>query len=248
MNQPATTAHEWKAYAYVVPFALYLVGTNIAGRFEGANYAYAYGVVSAVIAVVGWWLLRKSDSLAVPSQRSDEASADRLLFHARVGWGILAGFVGIALWIGLCHLHLEQYLTPFLPGFLQPGERVGFNPFEEFGSNGAAWAFIAVRLFGIAVVVPFAEEFFWRGFLLRWLIDPEWKPIPLGTYTLQSCALVTLMFTLAHPEWLAAATYCLLLNGLLYWKRDLWLCIVAHATSNLLLAIYVLATGVWWLW
>ena len=105
-----------------------------------------------------------------------------------------------------------------------------------------------MRLVGIAVLVPIAEELFWRGFLLRWLIDPEWEEIKLGEYTHHSCAIVVLMFTVAHPEWLAAASYCLLINGLLYWKKDLWQCVVAHAVSNLVLAIYVLQTGHWWLW
>lgn len=53
---------------------------------------------------------------------------------------------------------------------------------------------------------------------------------------------------MAHPEWLAAAVYSLLMNGLLYWKKDIWQCIVAHGVSNLLLAVYVLASGNWWLW
>jgi membrane protease YdiL (CAAX protease family) len=59
---------------------------------------------------------------------------------------------------------------------------------------------------------------------------------------------VTLLFTAAHPEWLAAAVYCAILNGLIYWKRDLWSCVVAHATSNLLLAVYILTTATWELW
>jgi membrane protease YdiL (CAAX protease family) len=59
---------------------------------------------------------------------------------------------------------------------------------------------------------------------------------------------VTILFALAHPEWVAALAYCALLNGLLYWRRNLWDCIVAHAVSNLVLGIYVLATGNWMLW
>jgi hypothetical protein len=47
---------------------------------------------------------------------------------------------------------------------------------------------------------------------------------------------------------LAAAVYAALLNGLMYWRRDLWNCIVAHSVSNLVLAVYILTTGSWSLW
>jgi hypothetical protein len=167
--------------------------------------------------------------------------------HWRIAPGIAVGLVGIAIWIGLSSLHIEQRIADYLPDVLRPGDRVGFNPFESL-DGPVAWLFITFRLVGIAIVVPLAEELFWRGFLLRWLIKPEWEEVKVGTYTFASCAIVTLMFTLAHPEWFAAAAYCLLLNALLYRTKDLWQCIVAHAVSNLTLAVYVLVTGEWWLW
>jgi CAAX prenyl protease-like protein len=96
--------------------------------------------------------------------------------------------------------------------------------------------------------VPVVEELFWRGFLLRWVISANWEGHPVGIFTMRSFLWVVLLFTLAHPEWLAAAVYCALMNILLYWKKDLWLCIVAHSTSNLLLVFYILMTGSWELW
>ena len=168
--------------------------------------------------------------------------------HWKVHWGVIFGLLGIGLWIFICQLDLEKQLSVFLPKFLQPESRVAFNPLEALTDRWAQVGFLIARLAGIAVLVPIAEELFWRGFLLRWLIDPEYDKIKIGEFTPSSCAIVTLMFTLAHPEWFAAAVYCLLINGLLYWKKDLWLCIVAHGTSNLALAIYVLLTGTWELW
>jgi len=145
-------------------------------------------------------------------------------------------------------LHLEERMASLLPAWLRPGERSGFNPFQELSHPLAVWGFVVVRLVGLAVLVPVVEELFWRGFLLRWIISPDWEDVPLGKYQVTSFVLVTLLFTLAHPEWLAAACYCMLLNGLMYWKRDLWDCIVAHGVSNLVLGAYVLSTGAWWLW
>ena len=134
-----------------------------------------------------------------------------------------------------------------LPSWLQPGERVAFDPFSSLPFI-AAVGFVLVRAFGLVVLVPLAEELFWRGFLLRWIVNPDWEQVDLGRFTWGSCLGVTVLFSLAHPEWVAAAAYCLLVNGLLYWKRDLWQCVVAHAVSNLLLIVYVLSTGEWTLW
>ena len=221
------------AKAYILPFVLYLLGTTIISRFGDAWYPLSYSLLVGLVAGVAYCLLRGTHAIRP---------------HMQIGHGIWIGLLGIGLWIGLSHLHLEQRLATLLPAWLSPDARVAYNPFEQLATPLAIWSFLAVRTVGLALLVPLVEEVFWRGFLLRWTIDPEWEKVPLGEYTWGSCMIVTAMFTLAHPEWLAAAVYCLLLNGLLYWKRDLWLCIVAHAVSNFALAIYVLWTESWWLW
>ena len=222
-----------KATAYVAPFIMYLVGTTLISRLDASYYPVGYALVALSVAITAAFLLRESEAIKV---------------HWRILPGVLVGTVGIALWIWLSDLQVEQAIGQYLPKFLRPGERVSYNPFEKLPEQWQVWSFVVGRIFGLAIVVPLAEELFWRGFLLRWLIDPDWERVPVGQYTFASCAIVTLMFTMAHPEWLAAAVYCLLINGLLYWKRDIWQCIIAHAVSNFLLAIYVLAFKAWWLW
>ena len=97
--------------------------------------------------------------------------------------------------------------------------------------------FLIVRLVGISALVPLVEELFWRCFLLRWTIDPSGNRY-LWDLTWPSCLMVTAMFTLAHPEWFAAAGYCFMINGLLYWKKDLG-CAWSPTASNFILAVYV---------
>lgn len=232
----SNTGHSRKASTlakvYVAPFLLYLLGTNFIARWGDAWYPWLYSLlVVALMVVLGWWL----------------PASGAVRPHRSIGWGVVVGVIGIVLWIVVASLQLEQQLVSYLPSWLRPGERVAYNPLEHMSGSGL-WGFLLARLVGIAVVVPLAEELFWRGFLMRWLIDPEWEKVPLGEFTASSCAIVVLMFTLAHPEWLAAACYALLLNALLYRSRDLWQCIVAHAVSNFLLALYVLISGEWWLW
>jgi uncharacterized protein len=217
--------------AYVLPFVLYLAFTQVIAAYPD-QYAWLYPAVVLLVGFVTLSLLR-----------------GRRLFrpHRDVLAGVIVGLIGIALWIGLCRLNLEQPAGVYFPSWLQP-KRAAFNPFHNIAEPVTRWAFIVARLAGLVILVPVVEELFWRGFLLRWLLSPDWEHEKLGQMSARSFAVVTLLFTLAHPEWIAAAVYCSLLNGLLYWKRDLWNCIVAHGVSNLVLGIYILSMGSWELW
>ena len=218
---------------YITPFALYLILSQFLTQAPQELYPLLYCGVVLVTGVITFVLLHKKNIIRI---------------HSDIIAGVLFGVIGIITWIFICKLQLEQSLIGFLPGWLQPEARPAFNPFLSIGDPLQQRGFIAVRLLGLAVLVPIVEEVFWRGFLMRWIIDPDWQKQPLGRFTLSSFLWTTLLFTLAHPEWFAAAVYCTLINILLYWKKDLWNCVVAHATSNLLLGGYVLYFGAWELW
>jgi CAAX prenyl protease-like protein len=232
MQYSARTPGWQSALPWVLPFALYLILTQIPLRFP-VHYPWLYTLCVLTVGAVTVGLLRGKGLLRC---------------HRQVLAGIVFGLAGIAVWIFLADLNLERHLFAFLPEGLQPQPRAAFNPFREITPLTGQWSFIAIRLLGIAVLVPLAEELFWRGFLLRWIIAPDWQAVAPGRYSLKSFLWVTLLFTLAHPEWLAAAVYCMLMNLLIYWKKDLWNCIIAHSVSNFCLVIYVLATGTWGLW
>lgn len=229
---PSTRQAALPSLPYVLPFALYLLLTQVPLKFP-AQYPWLHGICVLLVGLVTIGLLRGRGLVRI---------------HGNVLPGVLFGIGGILLWILLCNLQLEALIMDRLPDWLQPEARAAFDPFAEISSPVGRWSFITARILGMAVLVPFAEELFWRGFLLRWIISPDWRQVSIGSYSFKSFAWVVLLFTLAHPEWLAAAVYCSLINLLLYWKRDLWNCIVAHGVSNLLLAIYVMLTGAWQLW
>ena len=71
--------------------------------------------------------------------------------------------------------------------------------------------------------------------------------MPFGT--LNSAAIVagTLVPLALHPaELFAAAVWFTLLTWLMFKTRNIWDCIAAHATTNLLLGTYVVASGDWY--
>ncbi len=150
---------------------------------------------------------------------------------------ILCGVFVWGLWIGLDGryptLKILGQRTAYDPAMLRPAVR---------------FAFIAVRLLGLVVVVPIIEELFWRSFLMRWLIDPNFVRVPVGRVTPVAAALVSVFFALVHPEWLPALLTGLLWAALLWKTRSLSACAVSHATANLALGLYVLATGDWKYW
>lgn len=134
-----------------------------------------------------------------------------------------------------------------LPDWVVGTERSGFNPWAEL-PNGLAAVFIAIRFIGLAVVVPLMEEVFWRGFLLRYLVDENFDRVPWGRVTPFSFIVVTLLFVAAHVEWSAALVWGAGINWLYARTGNLWACIIAHAVTNLLLGIYVLTFSAWQLW
>jgi CAAX prenyl protease-like protein len=165
---------------------------------------------------------------------------------------ILVGTAGVIVWVALCELAWDQKLLRLagLSGVLNLGERPALNPFTHFsGRPGALGCFLAIRFFGLVVVVPVIEEFFLRGFLMRVVMAADWWKVPFGRVDAMAVAASLIVPALTHPAELAAAVVWF---GMVTWMmvktRNLWDCVVAHAVTNLLLGVYVLASGAWTLW
>jgi CAAX prenyl protease-like protein len=110
-------------------------------------------------------------------------------------------------------------------------------------------AFLVVRFLGLAAVVPLIEEFFLRGFLMRFFTQAEWWTVPLGSVSVGSAALATVYGVLAHPaEPIAAAVWFTMITLLYVRTRNLWDCVLAHAITNAMLGVYVLVWKDWTLW
>ena len=112
------------------------------------------------------------------------------------------------------------------------------------------WFFVSVKLLGACVVAPLAEEIFFRSFLMRVLIRNDFWNVRLGTYGPLAFWGALAAFAAMHPvdEWGAAALAGLLYGAYLVRTKDLTGCVVAHATTNLALAAYVILSARWELW
>jgi len=127
------------------------------------------------------------------------------------------------------------------------GTSTVFDPFREL-PRSQAYAWIGFRLAGAALIVPVAEEFFWRGFLIRWLVSPDFRSVRMGTFTWYSFLATSALFAVEHDRWLAGLIAGVVYNGLYYRTRSLKACIVAHGITNLGLGVYVLVSNQWRFW
>jgi len=142
----------------------------------------------------------------------------------------VVGALAVAAWI---------FLDPFYP-------KMGAKS-DIFNPSGHT-VFLVFRVVGATLVVPLMEELFWRGFLIRWLVDEDFKKVPLGLFTRSSFLITVGLFGIEHREWLAGLVCGALYNWLYYRRKSLFACVVAHATSNALLAAWVLARSDWKFW
>lgn len=161
-------------------------------------------------------------------------------------------------WLASSGIGVVVFLLWIAPDLLVPGYRslplfsnaiVGHvHSSLQAAALQSPWV-LAWRTARAVLIVPAVEELFWRAWLMRWLINNDFRKVPLGTYAPLSFWLTAILFASEHgPYWDVG-----LLTGIIY---NLWMirsksvadCILMHAVSNGLLSAYVVATGQWQYW
>jgi uncharacterized protein len=206
---------------YVLPFVVWLIGVYLQSLAPSATL-WAYPLRTIVVGALLIYFRKHFTEI-------------KLSFD----WtAILAGTLVFVLWVGL---------DPYLPksGVSTPTWTPETLRSE---SESAFWVWIAFRIFGSTIVVAFMEELFWRSFLARWIINADFKKVPIGTFSLGSFVMTTILFGFEHHEWASGIIAGAIYMGLLYWRKNLFTCIVAHAITNFLLSLYVLKTSSWHFW
>ncbi len=183
-----------------------------------------FGVMSAVIALVARPVLD---------------------FRVRHWVGTIALGVGVfALWIAP-DLLFPGYRSHWLLSNSITGAVVPGLP-ESEQSNVPV---LVLRGLRASLIVPIVEELFWRAWLLRWLIDPDFSKIPLGKYAPQAFWIVAALFAMEHgPYWDVGLACGILYNWWMVRTKSLGDLILAHGITNACLSVYVVAAGKWEYW
>ena len=209
---------------YVLPFALFLLLTEPA-RFFLSLVPFLYVAKTVIVGAVLWgWRHKYATDLSSGLSSSEFVVA------------ILCGLLVLVLWIVP-----EGYFYQFDQGN-------GFDPYAMTGSKTAAIGLIAVRLIGASVVVPIMEELFWRSFLMRYLIDVDFRSVAMGAFTWLSFFGVAILFGLEHQRIVVGIVAGLLYGLLLVCQKNLRGVILAHGVTNFGLGVYVVVTGSWDFW
>ena len=209
---------------YVLPFTLFLLLTTPVYFFPVLK-PFFY-IAKTVIVGTLLWLWRQ------------QYAAD-FISGLSIGEGLTAVFCGL--------LVLVVWIVPEVY-LLQFGQNSGFDPHGFGWSQGAVMGLIAVRLIGAAVIVPVMEELFWRSFLMRYLINPDFRSVSMGAFAWFSFLGVAVLFGLEHHRVVVGFIAGVLYGGLLIRQKKLKGVILAHGVTNLGLGIYILLTGNWMFW
>jgi exosortase E/protease (VPEID-CTERM system) len=112
---------------------------------------------------------------------------------------------------------------------------------------GAAW--IAARVLAATVTVPIAEELAYRGYLMRRLVDADFQSVRFDAVRWPALAVGAAAFGIMHGTlWLPGILAGLAYGAIAIKTRSIGEAVVAHATTNALLAAAVLLLDQWHLW
>ena len=156
--------------------------------------------------------------------------------------GLRDGLLGVAAGVGVLIIWvlLDEGWVTFKLGN-------GFDP-RQYGSEAIDWPVTLFRLLGLAIVVPLAEELFWRSFLLRWLEKQDFLALAPAAIGVRALVITSVLFALEHNQWLAGFIAGLVYGGLYMRTGRLWVAVIAHAVTNGLLGAYILIMRDWRFW
>jgi exosortase E/protease (VPEID-CTERM system) len=205
--------------AYLVPFLAILAASFVSKAASGYfEWLYPLRFITAIIAL---WCFRR----------------EYKTFDWNFGW--IAPVTGAAiflLWIAPAwwmHEHSASHLGAGLTAL----------------SPAARFTWIFFRVAAAVITVPIAEELAFRGYLARRLVSREFDTVPFSNLTILSVCLSSVAFGLMHGNhWVVGILAGLAYAAVLTWRGRIGDAVVAHATSNLLLAAWVLLRGDWAWW
>lgn len=221
----------------------------MASRFPSVAYVAPFVIFLALIGLSHLWpmpaltdeILRLAVMLAVLFLVARPA------MHFKVqNWGVsvLVGVAIFVLWIA------PDVLFPaYRHFFLFDNSVVGSakSSLSEAARHDVPVLFL--RTLRAVAIVPIVEELFWRGWLLRWVINNDFEKVPLGAYSALSFWAVALLFASEHgPYWDVGLMAGIIFNWWMIRTKSLGDLILAHAVANACLSGYVIVAGKWEYW
>jgi len=228
MTNPA--AARWGGIRHVLPFVIWIGIMTL--PMPDVALRYALQVAASLVAFL---VLR-------PWQYYPAFNIRTLPLGVMVGTGVAAIWIlPETLWIQQFHGIHDVYVRYFILGS-EPGNGRLYAP-EQCG-----WLLASIKFLGSACVIAVIEEFFWRGFLMRWLVRLDFLSVDPRQITRGFIVIAAIVFGFEHSRWLVGIIAGLAYGALYCRKGDIVAVSVAHVTTNFLLGLYVLANGAYQFW
>lgn len=209
---------------YVLPFAAFFLFLMLEGKL-GLPPESEYPLRVVLLAAILWFFSREVISFHAPHWAASAA----------------VGVLVFVIWIAP-----DLALPGYRQHWLFNNAIVGTAPEPAQGYASLPPLALSFRVIRAVVIVPIVEELFWRAWLMRWLIKPDFQSLPLGTFAPQAFAIGAVLFAAEHGSfWLVGLVAGILYNWWMVRTKSLGDCILAHAVTNGCLCAYVIATGKW---
>jgi CAAX prenyl protease-like protein len=119
----------------------------------------------------------------------------------------------------------------------------------ELAPPGLKVAWIGCRLIAAVITVPLAEELAYRGYLMRRLVAARFESVPFSATRWPALAMSAVAFGVMHGAfWIPGIIAGFAYGAIVVRTGKLGEAVVAHGTTNALLAVGVLTLGRWQLW
>ena len=253
-------ANKRKIAAHTVPFLVW-VGVmallQLAENFTTVPpmaLPWSYALKTAACGALIVWLK--------PWQGDGSATGN---FVRHLPLALLVGALVAALWI----LPETVWTAKHFPGFhafynkwliIMPGTWPSyFDPaiFPELPSwhsslmyspEKCGWGLTVMKLVGTTLVIATAEEYFFRGFLYRWLQNADFTKISLKAYDAPMFWVVVAVFAIEHDRIVGGAMAGGAYGWLVLRTGGVRPAVVAHALTNFLLGLHVILSKQYGFW
>jgi exosortase E/protease (VPEID-CTERM system) len=220
-------AHSWSpstgmsnpTAAYLMPF-LAILGASMVAQLGSDTFEWLYPI-RVVTSVAALWYFRRSYRT----------------LDWRIGWSSLGlGGLVFVLWMGL---------EPLVSSLAHASMPLALSQAPQ----PAKMTWLVFRVLGALVTVPLAEELAFRGFLLRRFDSADFQSVRWQSVSWFAILISSMIFGILHGErWLAGTIAGVIYATALLRRRSIGDAVAAHATTNALLAGWVLIGGHWQFW
>jgi len=204
---------------YLLPFLSILYAGTVTTAVSG-DFEWLYPIRFLAAAGVLWILRKRYRAL-----------------DWKFGWfGPAIGVLVFAMWIAI-----DSFLNPTAGNAMPHALTDSSLPLR------LTW--IVFRALSAIVTVPIAEELAFRAFLIRRFVSRDFEALPLHAFSWLGIGVSSLAFGLLHGSlWFAGVLAGLLYAWAMLRRGRIGEAVIAHSTTNALLASYVLIFQKWHLW